>query len=143
VSFEELSEFRAESKDLVVPFRRAMLRLSKELNGAISSDAQLAEVRKEARFLVETTVAPDLEQMREELLRPTRPWYKRIGDLAVATPELVGAFTVMPTNMAIAAALAKAIGILTDVRDVQLEREGLSKRAGFHYPLKLQELGTA
>jgi hypothetical protein len=90
--------------------------------------------------LVETSVLPDLEQMREELSRPTRPWYKRIVDLAVAAPEIVGAFSVMPTNMAFAAALAKTVGILADVRDIQLEREGLSKRAGFHYLLKVEQL---
>lgn len=107
LTFEELAEFRAESKELVAPFRRAMVRLSKELHAAIESDAKLADVQREARFLVETTIAPELEEMKEELARPTRPWYRRIVDVAMAAPEIVEAFSTMPIGLAAATRLQK------------------------------------
>jgi hypothetical protein len=136
----ELAAFRVETKDLVQPFRRAMLRLSKELNAAILSDTLLNDVKKEARFIAETTVAPELEQLKAELARPTRPWYRRVVDLTTALPSIVGAFATMPTSLAIAKALAKATTILADIRDDQLERDGIGKRGGFHYLLRIEQL---
>jgi len=141
LSFCELAEFRFETKDLVQPFRRAMLKLSKDLNAAILSDTTLADVRREAKFIVESTVAPELEQMKEELARPARPWYRRVVDLAAAAPEIAGAFATMPKSLAVAKTLAKAVGILADVRDGQLEKEGIGKRGGFHYLLRVDGLG--
>ncbi len=140
LSIPELAAFRAETKDLVQPFRQAMLRLSKDLNAAILSDASLSDVKKEARFIAETTVAPELEQLKAELARPSHPWYRRVVDLATATPEIVAAFATMPTGLAIAKALAKATKILADIRDSQLEREGIGKRGGFHYLLRIERL---
>ena len=136
----ELAAFRAETKDLVQPFRRAMLRLSKELNAAIQSDTPLSDVKKEARFIAETTVAPELEQLRADLARPNKPWYRRFVDLATALPSIAGEFATMPKSLAIAKALAKATIILADIRDSQLEHEGIGKRGGFHYLLRIERL---
>jgi len=140
LSFEELAEFRADAKETLQPFRRSMLRLSKELNAAILSEMSLEEVQKEARFIVETAIAPELEQLKEEMERPSKPWHRRVVDLALAAPEMAGAFATMPKSLALATALAKATGILVDIRDGQLEKEGLGKRGGFHYLLKIEKL---
>jgi len=140
LSLPELAAFRAETKDLVQPFRRAMLRLSKDLNAAILSDASLSDVKREARFIAETMVAPELEQLKAELARPSQPWYRRVVDLATVAPAIVGAFATMPTGLAIAKALAKATKILADIRDSQLEHEGIGKRGGFHYLLRIERL---
>lgn len=140
LSFSELADFRAETAEEVQPFRRAMLKLSTELNSAILSDMSLADVQKEARFIVETRVEPELEQLKSDLSRLSKPWHRRFVDLAMAAPEIAGAFATMPTNVAVATTLAKAAGILADLRDTQLERNGLQKRGGFHYLLKLDRL---
>jgi hypothetical protein len=140
MSIPELAAFRAETKDLVQPFRRAMLRLSKELNAAILSDTPLNDVKKEARFIAETTVEPELEQLKADLARPNKPWYRRVVDLVTAAPSIAGAFATMPTSLAIAKALAKATIILADIRDSQLEQEGIGKRGGFHYLLRIERL---
>lgn len=140
LSFEELAELRHETRQSVEPFRRAMLRLSKELNAAILSDSPLEEVQREAKFLVETTVLPELAQFREDLAQPSRPWHRRAFDLVKSTPELVAAFATMPTNMAVAKVLIALGDVLTDVRDKRLEREGMAKRGGFHYLLTAERL---
>lgn len=142
VSFEELADFRAETAPLVKPFRASMLRLSKDLNSAIRSDATLADVRREAKFLVETTVQPDLDDLREQLTRPSRPWYRRaIGALKDA-PELALNFTTLPTNIAVAKLLARMTELLVDVRDEQVGgAEGAVKRGALHYLLKVEGLG--
>jgi hypothetical protein len=133
----ELAEFREETKQLVQPFRRAMLKLSKDLHTAIASDAQLADVQREARFLVETTVGPELDEMKEALARPPQAWYRWVASAGRAVPEIAGAFATMPWNLAIATSLTRIAGLLADVRDSQLEREGIRKRGGFHYLLKI------
>jgi hypothetical protein len=142
MSLEELAEFRTEVRGSVRPFRRAMLRLSKDLNSAILSEMSLANVQREARFLVETMVAPELEDLKSALARPSKPWHRRVTDLAAAAPELIGKFATLPPNLAVATTLAKIAGILADVRDAQLEREGIEKRGGFHYLLALDRLRT-
>ena len=125
LSFQELAEFRAETHDFLQPPRRAMLKLSKRLNAAILSDASLVDVRKEAKFIVETTVAPELAHMREEVAQPSR-----VVDLAIATPEIVGAFRRVPrTALCSPAGLAEELSVLmrpvtsaTDVLSDKLEQ---------------------
>lgn len=136
----ELAEFRLETKELVKPFRRAMVGLSRDLNAAILSDATLDDVWREAHFIVETTVQPALMELRADLDRAPRPWHRRAVDAAKGLPELAGAFLTLPTHLAVAKALASAMMVLADLRDDQLQKEGLAKRGGFHYLLKVQDL---
>jgi hypothetical protein len=95
---KELSEFRQQTADYVKPFRLAMLRLAKDLNAAIRSDASLQDVQKEARFLVETTVFPQLRELERVMHDPGKPWYQRAVDLAKSAPELASSFVTMPTT---------------------------------------------
>lgn len=141
LSFAQIAEFREATAESVKPFRRAMLRLSKDLNSLLMSDAPLVEVHRQARFLVETTVLPDLEELRQQLTRPSRPWYRWAIDLAKTAPQLVGNFVTLPPSLAAAKSLARVAEILADVRDVQLEREGAVKRGAFHYLLKVEQMG--
>jgi hypothetical protein len=138
LSLPELADFRAETKELVQPFRRAMLRLAKDLNAAILSDASLSDVKQQAKFIAETMVAPELEQLKADLERPNKPWYHWPVKLVTPLPVIVGAFATMPTELAIAIALAKYTKVLADIRDSQLEHEGIGKRGGFHYLLRIE-----
>jgi hypothetical protein len=142
LQFEELAEFREQTRSIVVPFRIAMLKLSRKLNDAIVSDATLDDVQKEAAFLAQTTVLPSLEELRAELMVPTRPWYRRIVDFAKDVPELVGNYATVPAPLATARVLAAIGGILADVRNDQLERQGIVKRGPYHYLLKVEELNN-
>jgi hypothetical protein len=142
LSFEQIAELRADTRDDVKPFRRAMLRLSRDLNAALLSHASLADVHKEARFLVETTVLTELGDLRDALARPRRPWHRRAIDLAKAVPELVGNFATLPKGMATAKLLAQIGSALADVRDDQLAASGIAKRGGLHFLLKIQDRGT-
>ena len=139
LSPQEIMEFREQTKDYVKPFRLAMLKLSKDLNVAIKSDTNMKEVQKEAQFLVETTVYPELEELKEIIHDSSKPWYRRVVDLGQSTPELFSNFISMPTNLAIATLLAKISSTLADLRDEQLDKEHQMKRGGFYYLLKIKE----
>jgi hypothetical protein len=141
LSFPQVAELRAETRNEVRPFRRAMLKLSKDLNAALLSDSTLLDVQKEARFIVETTIVPELTELREALAAPQRPWHRRAVDLAKSVPELVGNFATLPASMATARLLARIGSMLADVRDDQLAASGIAKRGGLHFLLKIQDRG--
>jgi hypothetical protein len=138
LTFEQIAELRALTRDDIKSFRRAMLRLSKELNVALLSDSPLQDVHRHARFLIETTVLPELEEIKELLARPGQPWHRRAMNVAKTVPELVGNFATLPIPMAIAKLLASIGSILADVRDEQLTASGVAKRGGIHFLLRLQ-----
>lgn len=135
---EEIGEFRGQTREYVKPFRSAMLRLSKDLNAAIKSDMSLSEVQKEARFLVETMVYPELEELSRIIQEPSKPWYRRAVDVAKSAPELVSNFISMPKNVALAKLLASITSILADLRDDQLDKEQKMSRSGLCYLLKIR-----
>jgi hypothetical protein len=136
---KELQEFRAETAEYVKPFRVAMLRLAKELNAALTSDARLEDVRRQAQFLVETSVYPQLHDLEAVLNDPGKPWYKRAVDLAKAAPELATNFATMPKGIALAKLLGAIAKVLADVRDEQLDKENRLSRSGIYYLLKLRK----
>lgn len=141
MSFAELADFRAESADALGLFRAAMLRLAKELNGAIVSAASLADVHEQAKFLVETTVLPELEELRALMREPTKPWHRRLVDAGKDLPELAANFLTLPTSLAVGKVLAKLAELFADVRDARLEREGAVKRGACHFLLKIEGRG--
>jgi hypothetical protein len=134
---KELVEFRAETSQYVKPFRVAMLRLAKDLNAALESDMKLHDVQKQAQFLVETTVYPELCELEAMLTDPSKSWRKRVIELARSAPELLTNFATMPKNVALAKAIGAIAKALADVRDEQLDRENRLARSGIYYLLKL------
>jgi hypothetical protein len=139
LSPQELMDFRQETAIHVRPFRIAMLRLARELNAAINSDMPLNQVQKAAKFLVETTVYPELKELESILHDPGKPWYRRAVDMAKAAPELATGFLTLPMNIALAKLLGTVAHTLADLRDEQRDRESTLSRGGLHYLLKLKE----
>lgn len=136
---EELRDFRSETADLVKPFRLAMLRMAKDLNAAISSEMTLEEVQNHARFLIETSVYPELIELEKVVHDPAKPWYRRAVDLAKSAPEIITSFSALPTNMALAMLLGRIAGVLADLRDEQRDKEHKLSRTGLHFLLKLKQ----
>ncbi|SRR6266478_10631 len=136
---EQLREFRSETAELVKPFRLAMLRMAKDLNAAITSEMTLNEVQEHAKFLVETSVYPELKEFEKIVHDPGKPWYRRAVDLARSAPEVITSFSAMPKNLALAILLGRIAGVLADVRDEQKDKEHKLGRTGLHFLLKLKQ----
>ncbi|WP_206460544.1 hypothetical protein [Anaerovorax sp. IOR16] len=137
---KDIAEFREETKQYIKPFRLSMLKLSKELNAAINSDMEIEDIQREAKFIVDTTVYPELEELKMVLKDKTKPWFKRAIDLAKDAPELVTNFTTLPPEMAIAKLLAK-MGY--NMVNAGLEAEFNHRkniRTGLTYLLKINKL---
>lgn len=135
---QELRDFRSETAKYVKPFRLSMLKMSKELNAAISSDMQMREVQAAAKSLVESTVYPELRELEKIVHDPAKPWYSRVVDVAMLSPEICTNFSSLPTGLALAKTLCKIIGTLANLRDEQLEKEKKLSRTGLHFLLDLK-----
>jgi hypothetical protein len=133
-----LSDFREELAPHLKPFRAAMLRLAKDLNGVIETSTTLADVQKHARFLVQTDVYPKLAELEAVIKDPAKHWYRRAVDMSKAMPELAVNFLTMPPHLAIAKFLAKTAEVLADMRESQLATQDQLAKSGLHYLLKLK-----
>lgn len=136
-----LKEFREEIAPDVKQFRLAMLRLAKELNAAISAAMPITAVQKEARFLAETKIYPELANLESILQNPKKHWYRRAADFAKSAPELVSNFLTMPLSTALAKLLVEVVGLLRDYRDEQLAGQEQIAASGLNYLLKLKKQG--
>jgi hypothetical protein len=81
----DLMEFREESKKELRAFRRSMLTFAADLNQALGQDSDGQEIEKKAKFFVETTVSPQLDELRETISKPKYGWITR------------SVFTMLPT----------------------------------------------
>jgi len=135
---KQLQEVRFELAEHVKPFRLAMLKLSKELNAAITSGMDLSQIQKEAKFLAETSVYPELSDLRKTVEDPSRPWHRRAVDLAKNVPELVSAFATLPKSLAFAKLFASIAETLAGERDAEIERQKKIARSGLAFLLQVE-----
>lgn len=136
---DEIVEFREQTIEYVKPFRMTMLKLSKELNSMITSEMDIEGIQKEARFLIETTVYPELEELKQVIQDPAKPWHKRAISLAKSTPELVTNFLTMPKTFASLKLFSKLITELFGITEEEIDKKGKIKRSGLTYLLRLKE----
>lgn len=141
LSIEELAEFRAETREYTTPFRQEMLRLSNNLNDAIQSDADIADLQEMARVTTETSIKPAMEELRAELASASKPWHKRLLTYAPFASSIGFAF--FGTKIALASAFVNTVLAVvkeaTDQRDAHRDRERKIKNNGFYYLLKLED----
>lgn len=142
---EELAEFRSEVRVHVKPFRNAILGLAKQINSGIKADAKIADVQASARFLVETTVAPAVEELRGVLADTRKFWYRKAVKYGVKAPTLVGAFYGL-SNTAIGTAGAALVTLLSmlaeglvELRDAQIDKDEKIRRGQYYYLLEMQD----
>jgi hypothetical protein len=135
----DIGEMRSELRAHLRPFRLALLRLAGELNGLITADASPRDVQAAARVLAETKVYPELQGLRDEIERASKPYFKRAIGVFKTAPELAQAFSTMSPSLAVARVLGKLLGGLESIADDQNKREHL-KRSGLYYLLRLPEV---
>lgn len=135
----EIEELKEKTKEYFVPFKLRMLKLSKVLNSAISSSSTTDEIIKEAKFIFESEVEPEMIELKTAISHSGQPWHNRLIDLTKDMPQLVLGFTTLPSNIAIANVLAKLGVFFSDIRSEQLSKDEARKRGGLYYLLKLSQ----
>jgi hypothetical protein len=84
----DLMEFREESNIELRAFRRSMVSYAGGLNRALKQQANATEIERDAKFFVETEIAPRLDELRETINRKNFGW---IGRSAYKMAPVVGA----------------------------------------------------
>lgn len=137
---EQLLEIRSDLQSDLASFRLTMLKLSKELNEMISLKSAWQEIQKEAKFLAETTVVPELENLRKSINDTGKPWHKRLVDMTLDAPELIGNFTMMLPHQALIQVFKRIGQEIKEIYDDQIEKNRILIGSGLSYLIKLQQL---
>lgn len=95
---EEIIELREKLKDTLLPFRMTMLRLVKELRSYLNEpDIQLSDVYKEAEFLVDSTVLPNLFEVKRKIEKHDDQLIRKIFGSILKVLGLSGKFAALPS----------------------------------------------
>ena len=94
---EEILEMRQALKDLLIPFRMSLQRLSKNLRVAIEAEADIDGIRQEAKFIAESQIEPAVFELKKKIETANSKLFNRIfGKLVSWIPLLVKAYA-LPT----------------------------------------------
>jgi hypothetical protein len=78
ISDNEIMEAREKLKGQLQSFRNAMLTLSPAVRQGVASNEPLAEIQKEAKYIVETRVLPALVELKRKLELEKGKFWRRI-----------------------------------------------------------------
>jgi hypothetical protein len=127
VDLEQVAEFRHQVQPLVRPFRIEMVRLTIELAGAIAAGASDVEIRAMAQVVVNSKVAPALDDLARQLRGPVRPFHKLCIDAAEV--GLAAASSTLSPQLSIGWALLRGAKIASEYVTGYRTRDG-KRRAG-------------
>lgn len=74
----EILEARDRLKEQLLPFRSAMLALAPRVRSGISSNAPIAELNREAKYIVETDVLPRLTDLNRRLALERGTFWRKL-----------------------------------------------------------------
>ncbi len=94
---EEILEVRQELKGLIIPFRMSLQRLSKDLKSAIDAQTDIENIRREAKFIVESQVEPAAFELKKKIEQANSKLLTKVfGKMLSWCPLIVKAFA-LPT----------------------------------------------
>ena len=135
----EILEARFKLRDQLIPFRRSMLMMAPTVRNGINSNATLSDIYNEAKYIVDTKVAPSLDELKEKLQKERgRFWRKLLVKGAFYLPKL--AF-----NWATKGALAASLIGIDDMKDITIGSKSneivhvFNSQGGLGFLLKLSE----
>jgi len=135
---EDLMEFREENAKHLRAFRRAMLRYAGAWRGHLATVAP-DDIAQETKFLVETEIAPALDELRQLVTDPARPWLKRALDGVRLTASVAGSCLTMRPDQAVVKILeALAPQFLKEV-DAKGDKSREIRRSDLYYLLQVQK----
>ena len=132
----DIHELRERTREDVQPFRRAMLKLTKSVNDAIDADSSIEDVIGAARFVVQTEVEPQLNELRRIVHDPGRHLTERLVDLS-------GPMTILSAGASsLSDLLVKVLGAILPVLvaegAAQRERARTIRNSGLQFLLKVE-----
>jgi hypothetical protein len=134
----DLMEFRADNTVPLRAFRRGMLKYAANLNRDIGKHP-VDDLQAATKLFVDTEIVPALDELRDKMNAPARPWYKRAIDFGRVAPDLEPSFYTMDPRLMFAAVLSKYLPqFFTEVSAIGDKHETL-RRSPLYYLLRLQK----
>ncbi len=129
-------EFREANAGLLRGFRKSMFRYAADLNGKISG-LSIEDFEHKTRFFIETEIVPAMDDLRNTLNDPARPWHKRAVEAVKVIPSIAGAYFTGGTSAVLIKVLtAYAAQFFVEIAAHGDKQEAL-KRSGLYYLLQL------
>jgi len=141
---EDILVAREKLKDLLIPFRMSMQKMSGSLRSAIKGKAKIKEIQAEAKFLAESSIEPALFEMRQKIEKEKGKLFLRIFGKTVSWIPFVAKSFLTPSPDQIYKTMVKIYGdvgaVASAVNEVNLAREpSLSFLLGIEKSLTLKK----
>jgi hypothetical protein len=136
---EAILEVKAELADLLAPFRMGLQRLSADLRSGIHADSSMDDVRREARFIVESRVEPALFELKRKIERHRSKLFNKAFGAVVRWAPLVGKLFATPTPTDLLALVSRVAGD-TGALFEGADQLAYAKGEGLCFLLRLDEI---
>lgn len=134
---EDIMEFRDANSGELRSFRRAMLRYAGQWRGKLEG-LPADEIARETEFLVQTEIVPALDELRQLVSDPARPWHKRAVDGIRVTATIAGSCLTMNWGKALGELLTALAPQLFTELDAKGDKNQTLRRSDLYYLLKVQ-----
>jgi hypothetical protein len=135
---EDLMEFRADNAVPLRAFRRGMLKYAADLNREAGKHP-VEDLEAATKFFVNTQIVPALDELRDKMNAPARPWYKRAIDFGRVAPDLAPAFYTMNPGLIVGSVLSKFLPQFFTELSASGDKQETLKRSPLYYLLRLQQ----
>jgi hypothetical protein len=143
VAPQQILDLRGELGDWLRPFRLAMQQLAAKLRPAVKDTFDADELRREARFVVETEIEPTVNELRRRIGLERDKWWRRAFGETLQTLPVVGRAFAAPSADTIFAALQKTSSSVRALVDARQDTADGARISGLGYLIKADELAEA
>lgn len=141
ITGEEILEVRYRLREQLIPFRRAMLSLSPFVRQCIDGNSSMEQLQKEAKYIVETSIAPTISSLRDRLSKENgRFWKRLILKSGMLVPRIILNWVTKDTLSAAISSLENAQEVALDFIDRKTLLSSLKTHGGLGYLLSLGDL---
>jgi hypothetical protein len=139
LTLEEIVAFRKDAREVIRPFRDSMLTMAVDVEALLRDRGNPDEIERAARYIAETKVMPQLNELRRFVDQPTKPWSRRVADMAKEVPTLAAAVMVLPAPAAVGLIAARVVAEVVDVGSEIMEKDRHVNSHGAGYLLRISE----
>jgi len=136
---EDILQLRDELADHLPPFRIAMLELAPRIRSYLESGAQLADVHKEAQYVVDTVVSPVLADCKARMEEEKSAFWRRV---VLKGAGILPKFVLNWAEKSLIAAAVDGITDLSHLGEAVIEHEvlleNMKRRGGLGFLLKFE-----
>lgn len=136
----DILKAREELREQLIPFRRAVLALSPAVRSGIESEATLLDIHREAKYVVDTQVAPALGALQDRLAKEKgKFWRILLLKGSAVVPQFILNWTTKGALSAAVNAIGSAKDLTLDLIDHENLVASLKNQGGLGYLLAVTD----